>query len=244
MFARIINLDSRPDRWKLMEHYVKASKYNIQRFSAVQFKNSDNVKAMLSYRAKADFQRERVQHEAIKGKGAIGCAVSHFLVWKEFLESNAEFCLVLEDDLNPKYAAGLDEAIDAMLKESSTWDIGLLGWCGSLPPKRKDGTIIPFPSSRGFVGAQAYLLNRQAAETLTKHVFPLEMQIDFLMQSIADDACLRIKSSSKPKIKQQFTGYSNVFTFCLLCEPLYVYLLIIFLVCLNILLLYKLKSLK
>jgi len=244
MFARVINLDSRPDRWRLMEKYIQASKYKIERFSAVQFSDSDNVKDMLSYRAKADFQRERVQHEAIKGKGAIGCAVSHFLVWKAFLESDAQYCLVLEDDLNPKYAAGLDDAIDSMLQISNTWDIALLGWCGNLPPKRKDETLIPFPSSRGFVGAQAYLLNRMAAETLVKRVFPLEMQIDFLIQSIADDACLRIKASSKPKIRQQFTGYSNVFTFCLLCEPLYVYLLILFLVCLNIFLYSKIKTLK
>lgn len=239
IFGRIINLDSRPDRWRLMENYVKASKYNLQRFSAIQFSKEDNVKDMLSYRAKADFQRERVQHEAIQGKGAIGCAVSHFLVWREFLQSNAEFCLVLEDDLNPKYAAGLDESIEAMLEERASWDIALLGWCGKLPPKRNDETIIPFPSSRGFVGAQAYLLNRYAAEVLVSKVFPLEMQIDFLMQSIADDACLRIKASKKTKIRQQFTGYSNVFTFCLLCEPMYVYAFIGILLLTNIYLFLK-----
>lgn len=241
IFGRIINLDSRPDRWKLMEHYVHHSKYNLQRFSAIHFTKDDNVKDMLSYRAKADFQRERVQHEAIQGKGAIGCAVSHFLVWKEFLESQEEFCLVLEDDLNPKYAAGLDESIDAMLNINGSWDIALLGWCGKLPETRKDETIVPFPSSKGFVGAQAYLLNRYAAEVLVSKVFPLEMQIDFLMQSIADDSCLRIKASKKTKIRQQFTGYSNVFTFCLLCEPIYVYSLIVLLLVTNIYLLYKYK---
>lgn len=238
MFARIINLDSRPDRWKLMQAYVDQSKHRIERFSAIQLK--DDPTALLSYRAKADYQRERVQHEAIQGKGAIGCAVSHFLVWQEFLHSDSLYCLVLEDDLHPRYAAQLDGAIDEFL-QSNLWDIGLLGWCGSLPSKRADGTLIPFPESRGFVGAQAYLLTRHAAEILVNHTFPLEMQIDFLLQSIAHDHCLRIKATSYPRIRQTFTGFSDVFTFCLLCEPLYVYILITISIALNIGLLYKLR---
>lgn len=224
VFARIINLESRPDRWDMMQAYVRASKLDLQRFSAVKMTSFEQALPLLSLRARADIRRERVQHQAISGLGAVGCAVSHFSVWSEFLASSADFCLVLEDDVHPRHAPDLDVLVDMMLKRKE-WDIGLLGWCSTLPGRREDGSIIPFPSSDGFVGAQAYMLTRHAAEVLMKHLFPLEMQVDYALQAIADAHGLRIVPSTGRKIRQKLTG-SDVFRLCLLCEPQYVYAVI------------------
>jgi glycosyl transferase family 25 len=237
VFARIINLDSRPDRWSLMQAFVKASRYNLQRFKAIKVPDTDAAKGLLSLRARADVRRERVQHEAISGLGAVGCAVSHFSVWTEFLQSDADVCLVLEDDLHPRGAPGLDSAVGSFLGRKD-WDIGLLGWCSTLPARRMDGSITPFPSSAGFSGAQAYLLTRHAATTLTESFFPLEMQVDYAMQAIADAKGLRIVASSRPKLRQTLTG-SDVFRVCLLCEPSLVYGVVMGLVTLVAVLVWK-----
>lgn len=222
VFGRVINLDTRTDRWKLMQPFVTTSRLDLQRFSAVKISSFDDADGLLSFRARADVRRERVQHEALSGLGAVGCAVSHFSVWTEFLQSDADVCLVLEDDLHPRHASDLDATVQSMLKRVDTWDIGLLGWCSTLPSRRMDGSLVVFPSSAGFAGAQAYLLTRHAATILTRHLFPLEMQVDYAMQSIADKHKLRIVPSSGTKLRQTFTG-SDVFRVCWLCEPSLVY---------------------
>lgn len=208
----------------MMQAFVTKSKHTVKRFPAVRFTSDDQVLPLLSLRARADFKRERVQHEALHGRGAVGCAVSHFSVWTEFLQSDAQVCCVLEDDVHPKWALDFDTSIASMLKRQDTWDIALLGWCGSLPSLRADGTLKVFPESKGFVGAHAYMLTRHAAQTLTQQFFPLEMQVDFALQAIASVSGLRVRASHT-KFRQTWTG-SDVFTFCLLCEPNAVYAVI------------------
>jgi len=237
VFARIINLETRTDRWNLMQAFVRASKFDLRRFDAVKVPDVSAARDLLSFRARADLQRERVQHEAISGLGAVGCAVSHFSVWTDFLQSDADVCIVLEDDLHPRGASTLDASVDVFL-ERKDWDIALLGWCNTLPGRRRDGSLVPFPSSAGFSGAQAYLLTRHAATVLTANLFPLEMQVDYAMQAIADAKGLRIVVSSRPKLRQTLTG-SDVFRVCLLCEPSLVYAVVLGLVAVIAVLVWK-----
>ena len=238
VFGRIINLDARTDRWELMQAFVSASQFDLQRLSAVKVPTFEDAEGLLSLRAKADVRRERVQHEALSGLGAVGCAVSHFSAWAQFLQSDADICLVLEDDLHPKHAEELDATVHAMLKREDTWDIGLLGWCSTLPSRRLDGSLVVFPSSTGFAGAQAYLLTRHAATILTQNLFPLEMQVDYAMQAIADKHKLRVVPSSRTKLRQKYTG-SDVFRVCWLCEPSLVYGVVLALVVVVMVLVWK-----
>lgn len=224
MFGRIINLKERSDRWSRMQAYVSSSKHDLQRFEAVKLRK-ESALLFLSPRARADFLKPtRYQHEAIFGVGAVGCAMSHLGVWREFLNSKADHCIVLEDDIDPRFAP----YFDLKTAEMKDCDIFLLGWCGSRPPTYNDGSVVPFPSSRGFVGAHAYILNRKAAETLCIHAFPLEMQADFAIQAIADQFNLKIRCASTP-IKQKYSGSldnllgSNILTLCLFCEPTWIY---------------------
>jgi hypothetical protein len=66
------------------------------------------------------------------------------------------------------------------------------------------------------------MLTRHAATVLSAHLFPLEMQVDYAMQAIADAKGLRMLASPLPKLRQTLTG-SDVFRVCLLCEPTLVY---------------------
>lgn len=224
MFGRIINLSERVDRWNRMQPFIQKSQHDLKRFEAVKVKK-ESATVYLSPRARADFLKStRYQHEAIFGVGAVGCALSHLGVWREFLQSRHEHAIILEDDVDPSFAADFD----AKIAEMKDCDIFLLGWCGARPHTLSDGSVVPFPSSKGFVGAHAYVLNRRAAETLCTHAFPLEMQADFAIQAIADQFNLKIKCAKTP-IKQKYSGSfgnpigSNILTLCLFCEPTWVY---------------------
>jgi len=206
-----------------MQPYLK-SKHNFERFDAIKV-NKEAALQFLSPRARADFMKPmRYQHEGIFGLGAVGCAMSHLTVWRKFLASKASHAVILEDDVDPLFANGIDSQIDEM----KDCDIFMLGWMGK-PKFYSDGSLIPFPSSNVIWGTHAYVINRKAAEILTTHAFPLEMQTDYAIQAIADKFNLKMRCAKTP-IKQKYSGSwnniwgSNIFTVCLFCEPNNVYI--------------------
>ena len=151
----------------------------------------------------------------------MGCALSHIQVWKDFLETDNELCGVFEDDIGVFDVAAYFHAAREM-----KGDVRLLGWLGHIHPiwgnyDRAHDCVIPWPASCGFMGAHAYVLTRRAAECLVATALPLEMQVDFYLQAVAWRDGLRITTTSLPRIKQVWTGGGNVFTLCLMCEPLY-----------------------
>ena len=109
--AHLINLDRRPDRWLEFVGKSKELELPISRFSAV-----DGLEISKS--------------ELRLPPSVAACWMSHQAVAREFLETGADYCLVLEDDidLNHKSIAGLKE-----LWEKSLQNIDLLqiGFCVS-----------------------------------------------------------------------------------------------------------------
>jgi GR25 family glycosyltransferase involved in LPS biosynthesis len=209
MYARIINLDSRPDRWK------RLSSLGIERFPAIVAKSPQ-----VSLRTLATFSNRR-SHEALSGLGAVGCALSHIQVWKDFLETDKELCAVFEDDITLFDTAAYMHAARTM-----PGDVRLLGWLGHIHPvwgnyDQKQSCVIPWPASCGFMGAHAYVLTRHAAKCLVGTALPLEMQVDYYLQAVAWRDGLRVTTTSLPPLKQVWTGGGNVFTICFMCEPLY-----------------------
>ena len=109
--AHLINLDRRPDRWYEFVGKSEELDLPISRFSAV-----DGLEISKS--------------ELRLPPSVAACWMSHQAVAREFLETGADYCLVLEDDidLNHKSIAGLKD-----LWEKSLQNIDLLqiGFCVS-----------------------------------------------------------------------------------------------------------------
>jgi GR25 family glycosyltransferase involved in LPS biosynthesis len=109
--AHLINLDRRPDRWLEFVGKSKELELPISRFSAV-----DGLEISKS--------------ELRLPASVAACWMSHQAVAREFLETGADYCLVLEDDidLNHNSIAGLKD-----LWEKSLQNIDLLqiGFCVS-----------------------------------------------------------------------------------------------------------------
>lgn len=79
--AFLINLDRRPDRWDEFTEKSSALEIPIERFSAVD-------------------GQDLAKSELRSPTSIAACWMSHQEVAKKFLESDAEYCLVLEDDLD------------------------------------------------------------------------------------------------------------------------------------------------
>jgi GR25 family glycosyltransferase involved in LPS biosynthesis len=88
----VVNLDDKIHRW---EHFQKLDT-NIERIPAV-----DSRENWFVYE---DFGLELVpygrnnDHYFTQSKGAVGCYLSHYVIWKKIIEEGLDWCLVLEDD--------------------------------------------------------------------------------------------------------------------------------------------------
>ena len=216
IFSRIINLKSRPDRWNLV------SNLGIDRFDAVSLTSNYDASLHLSLRAKTEFQAGRRTTEGIPSKGAVGCSLSHISLWREFLKSNKNYCLILEDDCVIKKNE-LEKDCLQLIKNN--FDIALLGYgvpLGIPLHRRPDQSVIPWPQGQCFYGSHAYMLTRKSAEILLLDALPIQMQIDFYIQAVASDRKLHI-ITSKHRIRQSKSlGTDIMDNFCLTCEPIWI----------------------
>jgi GR25 family glycosyltransferase involved in LPS biosynthesis len=109
--AFLINLDRRPDRWLEFNQSSSSLDIPIERFSAVD-------------------GQDLPESELRSPSPVAACWMSHQEVARKFLESEAEYCLVLEDDL-----ALTEESINALNQlwkmEFEDLDLLQIGFCVS-----------------------------------------------------------------------------------------------------------------
>ena len=214
LLSKVINLESRQDRWTRLQPILANTSTKWERYNAIKT-TQEQLWNSLSRKTRAEFKSERKTHPGVHSIGAVGCYLSHLAVWKEFLASDKPYLAVLEDDIASISDAQIENGLQ--LLESS--DIVLLGYVRK--PCVENGHVKPWPNGPGFTASHAYMLTRRAAELLVKHAMPIEMQVDFYLQAIAYDYQLKIRMIQDP-IKQARTG-SDVFSLCILCESSWIY---------------------
>ena len=90
----VVNLDDKPSRWEVFDVLDPSA----ERISAV-----DSRKNWFAYR---DFGLELVPHGKAwdhyftQSKGAVGCYLSHYVIWTDMVKNDIQWALVLEDDAN------------------------------------------------------------------------------------------------------------------------------------------------
>lgn len=132
--------------------------------------------ARISNRTKYNIlHKTRRSPDEIDTAGAIGCSLSHYEVWKKFLETNSGHCLVLEDDA--QIPVGLADMILAVAPPD--FDV----W--SLSYRLYDPTLLPFQDKWktpvNFWGTAAYIISRRGAERMMNGFFPIECHLDRYM---------------------------------------------------------------
>lgn len=112
----LINLDRTPDRLSIMKNELAKCEMEFVRVRAVDSRNLDTSKFII----KNHYKREI-------SLGEIGCYMSHVKVMKQFLNSDNEFAVILEDDikLQNDFKQIVEKVMDGytLLPEKHQWDI-------------------------------------------------------------------------------------------------------------------------
>ena len=170
----VINLDRAPDRLARIAMQLQGQQLPFTRLSAVDARALST--AQLAAFDEAGFRRK---HGMLPALGELGCYLSHVAVMQQFLASEAEFALVLEDDVL------LHDSLPAVLKglmaQPSRWDVAKLSAVHS-------GTPVPYlavaPGHQLAVmlsrctGSSAYLVNRHAAQAYVDGLLPMSLPYD------------------------------------------------------------------
>jgi glycosyl transferase family 25 len=173
----VINLDRAPDRLERISGQLQRLGLPYTRLPAV------DARALTpGQRASLDEPGYRRRHGMTPLGGELGCYLSHVEAMRRFLASEAEFALILEDDV--LLHDSLPEVLHGLVQHAPRWDMVKLSGVHS-------GTPVPYltvaPGHRLAVmlsrctGSSAYAINRRAAQAYlhgTPALLPMNLPYD------------------------------------------------------------------
>lgn len=170
MNVYVINLDKNTDRLQSVSKRLLALDVPFVRISAV---NGKGLSAEERKRLVSSFKWWCVRG-MLPRDGEIGCALSHLKAYRMLLESQDDYCCVLEDDcqFEPNFKDQL-KRIEEWIDPSRPQVVLMTNYSERNPPK----TWCVMPSD-GDTSAEGYVITRKAAETILKRNFPLCMPSD------------------------------------------------------------------
>ena len=115
----VINLDRSPARLAAIAAQLQALRLPFERFAAVEGRLLDPDRTPFFSR-----RRYEQRHGKAPTPCEIGCFLSHIGVMRRFLQSDAQFCMILEDDA--VLGADLPAALDGLERARRQWDVALL----------------------------------------------------------------------------------------------------------------------
>jgi len=201
----VINLDRRKDRWDSFSAQPTLKEFQkLQRFSAVDGSKIDvlNDKRISPHTRINIMNKYRRSDYEINTPGAIGASLSHIGIWKNLVDSDAEYVVVFEDDTVVDDKTML--LIDRLIKDlPQGWDMWLLGhhkWMLKSVPLTSDKE--GWQKVHQFTGAHGYVLSRRGAQILLEEPFPIETHIEYYVSS-----CARLKGLmivKHPKLRMTY----------------------------------------
>jgi glycosyl transferase family 25 len=209
----VVNLDRRPDRWKMVSDMLKQAQFhNVQRVSAVDGSQitAEQIRHLVTPDVYRSLGQLRTNHEDIGSLGAIGCFLSHYKIWAQVAETNQP-ALIMEDDavLTPDWRA-------CTVTSLRPYDVVLLGYDerhdmnGTTDNEEHDMTnspaVVPF---RGwFFGTHCYYLSPQGARRFMTRAFPMQQQVDSYMAQVF----IRDQTIKSAKHRPVLAEQSDIFT--------------------------------
>lgn len=169
----LINMDGAEDRMEVMNRETAAAGIVAERVSAVIGRNLNFPIPDFSELSYKLLHGRRMKY------GEVGCYLSHVECARRFLASDAELCLILEDDVS--FEPDFLETIDAAAKNADAWDILRLTTVssGRKFPYRTltDRRSLAIALTRE-KGSGAYMINRKAARWIEKDLVPMRLAYD------------------------------------------------------------------
>lgn len=189
---KVINLERRHDRKKDIEDKFKTAEIDDYEFVTALDGNELEPSEELSKLFNGNDFGSRC--------GVIGCALSHYYLWKEFIaSSNREFIVIMEDDFNlttnfKQHLSGLEERMN---KEN----IIFLGYSmfddrratvRNLYDVTSDTIVVSSLNKDLYMGGTfAYSINKKGAEFMVKYIenHGIKHGIDYIIKHNADSPC-------------------------------------------------------
>jgi len=169
----LINLDRAPSRLAFMEPQLSEIGIPFERFSAI-----DGTKLVPPY-PNFDAQGYATLHGRSEHPREIACYLSHIGCLKRFLETDAEYALILEDDaLLP---SELLDILEAAFNHAQDWDLLRLSTVNSgirIPYARLTATTHLAIALTREKGAGAYVINRKCARIFVEKLLPIKLAWD------------------------------------------------------------------
>lgn len=169
----LINLDRADARLLRMTEKLDAIGIEFERLSAIDGATLDLPIKEFSARS------YKFLHGRRPYKPEIGCYLSHVECARRLLESDADFALILEDDLT--FPNDFPDILSAAMANGKDWDLLRLSTVNDglrLPFKSITEThTLAIPMMRE-KGAGAYMINRRAARWITRRLVPMRLAWD------------------------------------------------------------------
>jgi glycosyl transferase, family 25 len=170
----VINLDRAPERLARISKQLQRLQLPFTRVAAV------DARAMTTaQQAALDTAAYCQKHGMTPLLGELGCYLSHVALMRLFLQSTAEFALVLEDDVLLRDS--LRPVLSGLLMQPARWDMVKLSGVHSGTPVRvlniAPGHDLAVMLSR-CTGSSAYLINRHAAQAYVAGLLPMSLPYD------------------------------------------------------------------
>ena len=173
----MINLDRAPDRLARIDAQLQRLKLPYTRLAAVDAKVLTPAQ-----KSALDEPAFRRKHGMTPVPGELGCYLSHVEVMRSFLASDAEFALVLEDDV--LLQDDLPAVLHGLMQHPSRWDVAKLSAVHRGTPQTylevAPGHQLAVMLSR-CTGSSAYLMNRHAARAYLREpggLLPMQLPYD------------------------------------------------------------------
>lgn len=169
----LINLDRAERRLELMAAKLDALGIAYQRIAGV-----DGQKLTFPVPEFSEISY-RMLHGRSFLPAEVGCYLSHIDCAKQLLDSDADFALILEDDVT--FAEDAMDSIGRAMDQADCWDILRLTTVNS----GRKFAIRPLGNGRNLAmcltrekGAGAYIINRKAAKWMIQRLLPIRLAYD------------------------------------------------------------------
>jgi GR25 family glycosyltransferase involved in LPS biosynthesis len=214
-----INLKERPDRW---ERFVKqpglarlAQTYPFERFEGINGKLLD-VKndSRVSLRTKRNIlYQKRRDHEDLDTPGGVGCYLSHYSCWKQFLETDKEKVLILEDDAEipedfvEMLSAAMEDLNQEDIKRPDIWTLAKpFGPTLTKAFELGSPTYSKNWSYDVVAPLTGYILTREGAKVLIDNAFPIDGHVDHFMRRCSQMGMVVLAAHKHIQLKQVRLG--------------------------------------
>jgi len=190
---------------------------NPRVFDAVDSRSlsTEDLRKLVTVRAAYELDRGRYVFEALSGKGTVGCALSHYAIWRALAarpDDNSGI-LVMEDDakLLAPYTS-LDALLDLvrpdddflLLSSNGFWPV-----FNRVPNARRRWAGIDVSGTRTY-----FLRARLARVLLAEAAWPINTQVDFLLRHYAYTNSVRrmqtVSGVVGGTVRKSTIGHSNV----------------------------------